>query len=295
MRFLAAVLLACLSGCASLQGGLIPASKNSGVVDNELLCMEPMVTVDEAAAAAFLIAPVVRQLAGFLIDQTADAVDREAKHYKATYSARAADELFVYRTRRDAKGALQAVKQQRLTGFRFARFAGGSALADCAAARKSKASAAMSFEAAFDISDGGSLKIRPTSFTYDKARAKVAPWASGLDVNVQVSVSVATLSGDGVKGSAEIGRADFPMGKMRLGADIRRDEVRLSHLVAGWYPLPDFALPGIAGSTFGPISVMVTVIEADELGDVLAKGAKSLRGKKAKLVEKLLKELESEE
>jgi hypothetical protein len=62
---------------------------------------------------------------------------------------------------------------------------------------------------------------------------------------------------------------------------------RLPNTQSGWFPVPAFAAPASNGA-FGPVTINVTVMEADNLGDVLAKGAKKLEDKREKNISNLL-------
>lgn len=294
MRFISVLLvIALVSGCQSFGGGILPGNENSQIADNEFVCLQPVVAIDEAAMAPLLLAPLVKSAAGFLIDKAAGAIEQESKLYQATYSARLPEKLLYYQKRSDqmpdGKVITTESHKSRLKGFKFARFAGDSKLSECPA--NFSKDAEMSFEADLEIEEGNVLHIKPRQFTFNRSKAKVPAWGQIVDVNVQVTISALAADKDGKKGLVEVARVDFPMGKTAVGKGTVRDEKWLRQFAAGWYPLPGFAAPSAPGP-YGPIVVMVTVMEANDLGDVLAKGAKSLRDDKEKLVDKLLKELD---
>jgi hypothetical protein len=67
----------------------------------------------------------------------------------------------------------------------------------------------------------------------------------------------------------------------------------LDHLATGWIALPQIEAPALAGAKepieFAPVDLEVTVMEANDLGDVIAKGAAKAEENKGDLAEKLLK------
>jgi hypothetical protein len=276
-------LLLLLAGCSHTTG-LLPRNEASLITEHEVLCLATRKIPDEAAAGALLLAPLVKAGAGALIDRVAGAIETESKLYKATYSARLPEKLFVV----TPDGKIQL----RFDEISFSRFAGDPKITSCADAQKAKPAMQFIVRVNPDPAEGN-LRFTPQSFEYRQSRAKIAAWDSKLDINVQLQIVALTADKDGKKSSSDVARVDFPIGRVPIGTEHKAGPDQLKPLASGWFALPTFTKP--SSGPFGAVTLMVTVMESDNLGDVLAKGAKSLRDDKEKLIEKLLERLDLKE
>lgn len=268
------------AGCATIGDALVWPHQNSGVRNNELVCLYASVPMGFLPPP--LLAPIVGAGAGFLIDQTAKAIDRESKRYKATYSARLSDYL-LYHIKSDQT-------TQRVTGFRLVRYAGTPKVDQCQNVGDGSPEPTLIFDADFEMSMNlEAIRIVPTHFSMNKAKAKVSAMGGELQVNVQVTLSAVAQTKDG-SGLVNIAQIDYPMGTINLNERIDRTRSQLTHLASGWYALPSFKQPRENGK-FVPFTLTVTVIEADDLGDVIAKGATTLAEQRSKILPELLKAL----
>lgn len=291
MRLLVLAVAALLGGCASVPS-FIPGNENSLVTEHEFLCLTPIVEKEEAALASLVLTPLVKNLADYAYDSMVGAIEQESKLYKATYSARLPEKLLFYSARSDTIGG-RTVKtestKQRLKGFVFSRYAGDSRLSSCPTDDSIRPAASFTVHLEVDPVDSV-LRLVPKRFAYTQSKAKVAAWDHRLDVNVQVTISAIVADKDGKRSSVDIVKADFPMGRTPIGTDFVREGPRLPNTQSGWFPVPAFAAPASNGA-FGPVTVHVTVMEADNLGDVLARGAKKLEDRREKNISKLFDRL----
>ena len=279
-RTLSLALVLPLIGCGSTSG-LLPKNEASLVTENEVLCLETRKSPDEGAIAALLLAPLVKAGAGFVIDRVAGAIETESKLYKATYTARLPEKLFTIGT-----GNKIELKFDELT---LSRFAGDPKVTSCANASGAKPAMRFTVQMNPDPVEGN-FRLTPKDFEYRQSRAKVAAWDNKLDVNVQLQMVALAADKDGKKSSTEFAKVDFPLGRVPVGAEYKVSSEQLKPLASGWFALPAFTKP--ASGHFGAVTLTLTVMESDNLGDVLAKGAKSIRDDKDKLIIKLLEELE---
>lgn len=282
-RILSIAVVLALVGCGHTSG-LLPKNDASMVTENEVLCLETRKNPDEAAIAALLLAPLVKAGAGFVIDKVAGAIETESKLYKATYTARLPEKLFTV----DPEGKIR-LKFDEIT---LSRFAGDPKITSCANSTGAKPAMRFTVQLNADPAEGN-LRFTPKGFEYRQSRAKVAAWDNKLDVNVQLQMVALAADKDGKKSSIEVAKVDFPLGHTPIGIEHKASPEQLKPLSSGWYPLPTFAKP--ASGPFGAVTLTLTVMESDNLGDVLAKGAKTIRDDKDKLIEKLLEKLEIKE
>lgn len=120
---------------------------------------------------------------------------------------------------------------------------------------------------------------------------------------MQLQIVAITADKEGKKTSSDVARVDFPVGRVPIGKHYTADENRLKSLASGWISLPPYptpvrtVTPGKSAEpiAFGAITITVTVMESDNLGDVLAKGAKSIRDDKDKLIVRRLDKLDLKE
>lgn len=294
-EILSATLALALAGCGHTNG-LLPKNDESMVLENEVLCLATKAPPEELAVESLILVPLVKAGAGFVIDKVAGAIEQESKLYKATYTARLPDKLLVsYKT----DGSAEQKIKLRFNEITFARYAGDPKVTNCANA--GTAEPAMRFTVRLNAdSQEGNFRITPKEFKFQQSRAKVAAWDNKLDVNVQLQMLAILTDKEGRKTSSDVAKVDFPMGRVPIGKHYVADENRLKSLASGWIPLPAYPKPvgtnkPAAPIDFGAITITVTVIESDNLGDVLAKGSKSIRDDKDKLIDKLLDKLELKE
>lgn len=272
-----------LIGCGHTSG-ILPKNDSSLITEHEVLCLETRKSPDEAAVASLLLAPLVKAGAGFVIDKLSGAIETESKLYKATYTARLPEKLFVVTP--DSKIRL---KFDEIT---LSRFAGDPKVTSCANTSTAKPAMRFTVELNPDPAEGN-FRLTPKELEYRQSRAKIAAWDNKLDVNVQLQMVALAPDKDGKKSSTEVAKVDFPLGRVPVGTEYRASPEQLKPLASGWFSLPSFTKP--ATGQFGAITLTLTVMESDNLGDVLAKGAKSIRDDKDKLVEKLLEKLDLKE
>ena len=282
-----------LLGCSTVGDVVVPPNPNSEAKSPELICLAPL--IKQPGAAAFAPAIVGVAAIGFAVDQLAKAIETESKRYKATYSARTTTEF--WRATGSGKGKKYG---QRVEGFVFERFVGEKTkTASCNPAGRSEGTGGlgkpvMAFEAAFAFSEQkDAMKVIPRQFSFVKAKSKVAepewryPWSwwmfldegkGKVDLDVQVAVD-AVIDNQLV----DVARIDIPIGKVSLYGPTSMKGKQLADKSSGWIPLPKTRAPRGEASDFGPTNVIVTVIEANDLGDVVAKGANELSKSKAKI------------
>ena len=301
-------------GCAAIGDFAVPPHHNSEAESPDAVCVTFIPAKKEEVAAALLLAPIAEAAAKFAIDQTAKAIEKESKRYSVTYSGRTSDELFtvakVETTTNDAgKSVDRAVPGLQIGGLRVTRLYGkGVEKSGCAAPLLGdpKPENVMDFEAVLEVSaQKDAIRIVPTAFSMTKAKGKVAaprpyvPWSwwmwldssrGKVDVDIQVDLSVIAMTKTG-RSPVDLGKFDVPIGKLSLDQPVSKNLRQLQHLASGWIPLPDIQAPATVGATYGPVDLIVTVIEADDLGDVIAKGAAKLEDNKDKAVTGLLSAL----
>lgn len=111
-----------------------------------------------------------------------------------------------------------------------------------------------------------------------------------LDIDIQVAMSTVVNNS-----LVEVTRVDIPIGKVDLDKGVNMTEVQLARFATGYRPIPKAEkIPEGAGQ-FGPIDIIVTVIEANDLGDVIAKGATKVSDNKDQLSAKILQLLRIKE
>lgn len=268
-----------LSGCASLWNELIPAHPNSNFRDSDLICLKPRAAPQEKS----MTFGIAQSLAGGAIDLLSKGIERESKRYSATYSARHSDHLLTK--------ANDGKVFPRVASVVFARFTGPLPTECPAAAEMAGHDPAVLFEVEFEFHDDGVIRLVPKQVIYQRAKAKVFRWKGELDISFQVALSGIATAKDDKRTLVEFAKADFPVGKIKLAKKLEKTKNELDHLASGWFLLPIDAAKSTPGD-FAPFTAMVTVIEANELGDVIGRGAKSLTDHKADLVKRVLDALE---
>jgi len=270
---------ALLQGCASFWNTVIPAHPSSGFRGDDLVCLKALAVRQEK----LMTLGVVESIASSAIERLAKGLERESKRYSATYSARHADLLF----KKDAEGKIS----QRVGSVVFARFIGSETTQCPAAPEMALKDPAVLFEVDLDLRPDGLLMLVPQRVVYKRAKAKVPFWKGELDVDFQLTLSAVTVTKDGKRALVEFAKADFPMGKIKLGSTLERKAANLVHLAAGWHVVPMEGESAARSSDFGAFTATMTVIEANELGDVIGKGAKTLAEHKADLAKKIVDNL----
>ena len=272
-----------IAGCAG-PSGILPKHEDSLVTEDEVLCLSTKASPDELAVASIIMAPVVKALAGAGIDAIAGAIEKESKLYKATYTARLPEKLF-----RSYKSGGEDRVKLRFTEITFTRYAGDPNVTSCEDAGNAVPAMRLTVAVAADAAEGN-LRLTPKELVYRQSRAKVAAWDHKLDVNAQLQMVAIVSDKDGKKSNSDFVKVDFPLGRLPIGKNYMADERKLKPLASGWFALPAVAKPA-APTEFGAVTIIVTVMESDNLGDVLAKGAKKVRDSEDKVADKVLDKL----
>ena len=139
------------------------------------------------------------------------------------------------------------------------------------------------------------LRIVPKEFAVRFTKAKVSWFKNKVDMAVQMTLTTLLADETGVIRQADIAKADFPLGKLTLprgGAETVLKENELRHLISGWHQLPMLKTPLVPADkgTFkvGLLNISATVVESDDLGDVIAKGSKAVSDNRDKLIDAIL-------
>jgi len=285
-------------GCGSLLNAMIPANSRSNADAPEVVCVSFPDAPREVAplAIAAVVAPII---AGIVVDQVAKGLEEEAKRYKASYSGRASSYLLKVTPASSGAAAKVELVQKRM---RIDRYHGNVSkehgcprdLSDAlrtTRATQIESERAMSFEAEMELGKNGeAIFITPTVFELKRTKSKVSAFRNKVDVNVQVTLTTFVKDDKATK-QADIAQVDFPIGKIELADSAKPPAVR--HLRSGWYfvPLSPGSVSGSMPQFIGPLNLTITVKEADDFGDVIGQGAKTVSENKAKIVEGLLKAL----
>lgn len=294
------VSLVTMIGCAPVGNFFIPPHKNSDTrgrdrVSVTLSDQEPLVNRVAPFAAAAIVA-----VAGLAIDQVAKGIESESKRYKATYSGRTRGILLSRRGDAISLGA----KQVKI--IRTIR------------PNENEPIEAINVTIGiFPTFDKGAIYLQPIEVEMLRSKAKVAwprwwsllwtwwmyPWmgldkdAFSIDVNVQLELEV-IASTETARKASPLGTVDFHLGKCRVdrltgsGKDGCQWNDRFEELTS-----PFLGLPVLDGNGDGDLllNVRATVIESNDLGDVIAKGSKEVKDRREDLLEKLKEKLENGE
>jgi hypothetical protein len=262
----------------------------------------------EAAAAGLAVK--------LILDQTERAISLEAEKYSQTYSARTSGIIQTEVIGGQKVGDLGSCdpkdKNKRnsclLTGFKFER----NINTRC----QNETRNAITVEGAFDYSPNGEailIKLKSVDLKYTKSKVagcSLAPWhlpasvvvglwrlfdseATEVDLNVQISLDAVGLGQGGVPSLIKLGTFDFPLGKFSLDRLKKREN--LENFNTGYIPLPKTVVDKVTNSKISnpilPINLTVSVMESNELGDVIGKGVESFRENKQKAGEMLVERI----
>jgi hypothetical protein len=292
------VLAATLSGCSSLGNALIPPHQNSDFRDPDLTCLTFKYSDAREEFGEELLAQGAGAVIGWTIDQAAKVIEKEGGRYKATFSGRDSTEL--YHISQDGMKIRQKLLEVRLTRYHGQEFVNGCQ-ADIPADLK-----AFDFSADISINEGkNAIELRPKELVIYKTKAKVPglslwphTWWRILDGNtgkVDYSariVMVAVSESQAGVNQEELMKVDVPLGRYTLAKDPRT--VKLSGVSSGWAPLPRVKR-GAAKAVSGlPISITISITEANFLGDVLADASTKVSDSKDRITNKIVKLLNLE-
>ena len=272
------LLVAALPACTGLGNALIGAHGNSmrdtskaSTNGNGGLSLEMK---KGGTAVALSAAPVIAIVKELVVEGLKKAVEVESKRYDATYSARGAALLYT------KTGTTVTPEVDGLTLTRWVNVTEDG---------QEKQVKALEFDLAMEISqDGSALKLNPQAFELRYAQGKVAfpsifpwhwvssilwaPWfvadptIADVDVSIQVRLEAIAQDKKGAVKTIDLGAVEFPMGKSRI-YDLPQKRGANQFGGAGplWVPLP-----ALDGDCRLPINVTVTVVESNDLGDVIA-------------------------
>jgi len=282
-------LLVLVQGCSGLGNVLIghhPNSMSETAGNPNITLMKDGSAVGAAGAA------VVAQAAAIALKQLERAIDKESKRYKATYSARESGILCSFEN---------GVAVPEIDSIVF----------DRKAKEKDKEVEGTTFSLDVQVTpDCSAILLTPTDFKQSKAKSKVA-WASlypwqwpatiiwapwyladrsigKVDTNIQVTIDAIATDKNKERKLFQIGTLDFPMGKRPI-QKLTSTNLPTGSLNPGYLPLP--YVKEQPGKSFLPVNVTVTVMEANDLGDVIAKGSDRLKAKEDDLISALKKKL----
>lgn len=302
-KFLYSLILFTLTGCSTVMDVLVPPHKNSNKTSPAIVCLKFVSPPEESVLPA--LAAVGGEL---LIAQATKGIEKESKRYKTTYSARTTGYLF--RLEEIVNKGSKAYKfKQNVVGINISRKY-GKAISElgCEKAQKGqkKPEETLSFNAEINYSAAkDAIKIKPTSFKFSSSKAKVAdgaiwyyPWTwwmvfdsspGKVDLNIQIEI---TIFGTEKSTTATI---DFPMGKIDLDKIQPKKGWFFDQIESGWIPLPKMDPSKFLNEEkddleYAPINIKVTIIEANDLGDVIAKGGIALSDNKEKFLDFFKKE-----
>src|SRR5262245_46061140 len=271
-------LLLGITGCASVFDTLIPKDPNSSARSPEVVC----VYFARTAEAAFSD-QAVTAIAGFVIDQFAAGIEAESKLYSASYSGRYSDYFLVNNLADQYQPQLvyNIAIIERYYGDVAKKNGCQYSAADEQTRNQLDEERVMIFTAKFELGESKDVfRITPIGFNIKKSKAKVSWFNGKVDVNVQLVLGGFVKNEKGAISQTDIAKVDFPLGKVELPTTF--DDKRLENLRTGWIPIP--VQGGKGAAKLLPVNLVITVMESDDFGDVIAKGAKTLGENKAKIV-----------
>lgn len=252
-----AILLSFSAGCANfgdtVSAILFPKTKNTFERKGEVVEIEFVYTNGGNAppqppgqivvggeglqAQAALGAGEIAAVAGFLVEQAAEYLKKEAERYSATYSGVAVgDQFYGEWTERDANNAVP-VNLERIV-----------------IKRKVEAGDGITVELAVDETvDGTAFQLRPTKVHLDRAKAKLAAfalldptsWFSGKDKDLDLTVALGMQSvwvdAKGDLHVKELADGEFKIRKLELGKSYDNagtDKVPGGSFVGQLVPMP---------------------------------------------------------
>lgn len=291
---LAALSCSALVGCSAI----FPAHPASEFKDGEETKLTLLECPEEGRITRFpaaALAPLIPVVAGFAIDKAADALETEAERYSASYSAKASGELY-WHTPHKAGNAWSA--DIKLCGFQLVRTVG-----DEPASRF-----------VFDVvpaAAGDAFEVTLAEYEIQKAKAKVFDARASshpvsrvllvgffhdlgnlfgfsdygdasLDANLKVEIEAVWVDNKGKYHTETISTLN------RTITDINLDEP-MAGTGESWGWLPPVPVSYLNGSPWGRgnFNLRVTVVEADDFGELVAKAAEKLRDNKEVIVERV--------
>ncbi len=289
-----------LAGCSGIGNALIPPHPKSDIQDPDLTCLTFDNTDNSQVSemgGEFVLEGASLAL-GWIIDQTASVIDKEASRYKSTFSARSTSDLYW-----GEDGALKP----KLKSFTLARYHGAAVIRGCDEILKNKDSEkpelAFMLSGLVEYNNVSAIQLRPTMMFINQIRAKVPAltwwphtwWrvfdndAGKIDLALRASVVVVSRNANQVS-EQEVMKVDLPLAKVKLAQ--QPQEISVSNLASGWAPLPPAkdAKTHQISSTL-PATITMTIVESDSLGDVLADASKTIKSNKDKISQEIIKVL----
>jgi hypothetical protein len=294
IRLILALLLVGLTGCNAFIGHHGNSLKKSGYREELQLCIrtgpEELKCADDLAALqeiAFVPAAAVAAAIPIALNLVRKGIEAESKQYKATYSSREAAILYQCMD--------EQTREPRIDAIRFVRV-------DSEGKELVRLDIGIEQEGAA----GAALRLVPLDFKIAGTKSKVAwagwwptqwltnlvwgPWyladsdIAKVDFNAQVTMeAIATQEQNRLLVS--LGSVDFPLGKYKIN---ELSKASAPNLGSGWIPLP--VMECAAGRVL-PVNFMLTFMEANDLGDVLAKGAEKFKENEDEIAQKLIEKL----
>lgn len=310
------ILLFLETGCGKILDTLTPAHRNSKAKSPELVCIQFLNKKTDTEAVAPFIAAAAPIVLGFAVDQVVKGLEEEAKLYSATYTGRTSSFLWLADTSTDPVSLTLLEKRLRLDryvgdgvqGIKCPTYEYGEDNKGSVPTENSKGVAdilenfrTMSVQLRMDPGDkkNQTIKVTPELFHLRKTKAKVSWWNSKVDVNVQLTLTSVLKEKDGKGNSTnkiiDIAQIDFPMGKHNISKE--HEITELDQLASGLISLPSINLEEVKkdlGGQIGkvvPLNVSLKIMESNDFGDVIGKGATLVKDNKAKIVEEFLRKM----
>ncbi len=293
------LMLVGMTGCADVMNAVIPAHPHSlaPTTGTSLYIHEK-----EAGVA---VASARDEAVSFFYDALQKALEDESKRYEATDSARGSGKLIngggLIFARSSTKSGHEALPVTRgvvvgKSNDNVAPFPNGVTTV---------------FEAKFEDAGDGGIRIVPTHFMMKRAKAKVPvahghslarPWqwpvalyllfkggdespVGSVDVNLQITIQEAS----GAKPQLQLGKTavhtvDFPLGKIKM-SDLESTNGAVLN-IARLEKSRSRILPINTGSS---VNITVTLVESNELGDIIGKEAQRLKDNKDDYLKRIIR------
>jgi hypothetical protein len=289
---------------------LVPPHPKSQKSNSELTCLyfESSVTTESGLG---LIDGIAGAAIGLAIDQTSKALEKEANRYKATFSVRGTQTMYTTTGWNNQRNRSTKIRKKFDT-LRVVRFVDVMEQ-DCSKLRTANAetdpNVAFQLKIGVNIGPGGrTMELVPQEMNLNMTKAKVAAlrgwphtwWryldktAGKLDVNARVIVTIVDDTSTPVV-QQEVLRADIPLGQVDLNNRAATIDLRNRNHTSGWsgIPGPNAAIWSKYEENEGiqPLTVVLTITEADSIGDVIGEAGKQLHENKDKLKTEALKAL----
>ncbi len=279
IRFILPVLIFCLAstGCTSITNFVVtphPKSLREGRLTIAVDC-EP----DPAAFGPALLAPV----AGLIVEGAKKLIKAEAKQYETSYSAVRHFEWAVTRcpvsgTREDwldLSASLTVSANQagaRLTNIRVTPRAVKSKVAGLSLPATIWKTPGLSVAERLNAQVG---YLWPWMWLHTLYGQLIDSGVYETDISLRMRFD-AVVDGEKKRTNAKLAELDIQYGKF----DITR-EAEDRQFETGWFPTP------LSRTSPVPTTLTVTIMEANELGDMIGKGADLIDDKKESIVKKL--------